>query len=161
MDELQRRYDESLFRGRLVKRTVQIVDHDTETRWPTVTAAARHDTPVRSTMSIQLFVGDLELRTLNLCSDTAGNLGRTTEYLAEDLATHAAIALLAARRGQQFHSALAGRDVIGQEKGILMERSDIGAAQAFLLATRLSQDQNMPPAEVAEKLVQSEHPPRR
>jgi AmiR/NasT family two-component response regulator len=43
------------------------------------------------------------------------------------LATHAAAALIAADRQTQFDSALAGRDVLGQAKGVLMERFKIDA----------------------------------
>jgi hypothetical protein len=42
------------------------------------------------------------------------------------------------RRDQQFRSALVSRDIIGQAKGMLMERFDIdaGAGAADLLALR-------------------------
>ncbi len=39
--------------------------------------------------------------------------------------------------------ALANADVIGQAKGILMERFKVDADQAFALLTRVSQDRNV------------------
>jgi AmiR/NasT family two-component response regulator len=43
---------------------------------------------------------------------------------------------------EQYRSALASRDVIGQAKGVLMERFSVDAVQAFDLLSRLSQQPN-------------------
>jgi AmiR/NasT family two-component response regulator len=61
------------------------------------------------------------------------------------------------RRDEQFRSALASRDIIGQAKGMIMERFKIDAVQAFELLKRLSQSSNTPLAVVARQLVESEH----
>ncbi|OBJ23794.1 hypothetical protein A5653_22845 [Mycobacterium colombiense] len=58
---------------------------------------------------------------------------------------------------EQLRRALETRDIIGQAKGMLMERFDIDAAAAFDLLVRLSQSSNTPVAEIAEKLVKLEH----
>jgi AmiR/NasT family two-component response regulator len=42
----------------------------------------------------------------------------------------------------QLHEALASRDVIGQAKGIVMERHGIGAEEAFDRLVRISQSTN-------------------
>ena len=70
-------------------------------------------------------------------------------------ATHTALAWNMLRRDEQFRSALASRDVIGQAKGMLMERFGIDAVRAFDLLKRLSQDSNTPLHEVAERLTSS------
>ena len=57
------------------------------------------------------------------------------------------------RRDQQFRTALLSRDVIGQAKGMLMERFDIDAAAAFGLLIRTSQDSNTPVTQVAQRVV--------
>jgi AmiR/NasT family two-component response regulator len=62
-------------------------------------------------------------------------------------------------RSEQFKSALASRDIIGQAKGILMERYDIDAVAAFNLLIRLSQERNVPLAQIADLLVRKDHPP--
>ena len=49
--------------------------------------------------------------------------------------------------------ALASRDLIGQAKGVLMERYEITADQAFALLARASQDTNRKLTEVAEHLT--------
>ena len=71
------------------------------------------------------------------------------------LATHAAITLIAANTQIQFESALASRDVIGQAKGILMERYKLDAGRAFALLVQLSQDTNTPLRLVAQQLIAS------
>jgi AmiR/NasT family two-component response regulator len=45
--------------------------------------------------------------------------------------------------------------VIGQAKGIIMERFKIDASRAFALLTTLSQDTNVPVRVIAQQLVDS------
>jgi AmiR/NasT family two-component response regulator len=71
------------------------------------------------------------------------------------LATHAAITLIAADKETQFKSALASRDVIGQAKGIIMERYKLDAGRAFALLVKLSQDSNTPLRLLAQQVVDS------
>lgn len=61
---------------------------------------------------------------------------------------------------QQLQRALETRDIIGQAKGVLMERFDIDATEAFRLLVRLSQNSNTPVAELADKLILLDHPSR-
>jgi GAF domain-containing protein len=121
-------------------------------------AAALAQTPVRSTLAIQLYTDGQGLGALNLFSDTAGGIDDETEEQAFNLATHAAIALSSARRGEQFSSALASRDLIGQAKGMIMERFDLDAIAAFRLIRTLSQEMNVPVIEVARRLALREPP---
>jgi AmiR/NasT family two-component response regulator len=70
-------------------------------------------------------------------------------------ATLAAIALAEAHRTDQLQTALANRDVIGQSKGILMERYRLTADAAFAHLTRASQDVSMKLSAVALHLVET------
>ncbi|TQC41939.1 ANTAR domain-containing protein [Rhodococcus sp. WS4] len=70
------------------------------------------------------------------------------------LATHAAIALIASQREEQFRDALASRDLIGQAKGMLMQRYSVDAGEAFTMLTEQSQHANEPVNEVAWKIVE-------
>ena len=58
-----------------------------------------------------------------------------------------------ARRDEQFKQALASRDIIGQAKGMIMERYSVDAVQAFALLRKLSQDSNVPLIEIATDLT--------
>ncbi|HEY3996989.1 MAG TPA: ANTAR domain-containing protein, partial [Mycobacterium sp.] len=49
----------------------------------------------------------------------------------------------------------ASRDIIGQAKGMIMERFTIDAIRAFELLKRLSQNSNTALAVVASRLVES------
>ena len=64
----------------------------------------------------------------------------------------------AARRDEQFKRALASRDIIGQAKGMIMERYGVDAVQAFELLRKLSQNSNVPLIQVATDLVVKRHP---
>lgn len=76
----------------------------------------------------------------------------------EHHATHIALAWSMMRRQDQFRSALASRDIIGQAKGVIMERFDLDAVEAFELLTRLSQQSNTRVVDIAAALIDSEHP---
>lgn len=140
--------------------TVRVADYATETRWPAFVAALLAQTPVRSSLSIQLYTNENELGTLNLYSAEANVFTHDVEETALTLAAHAAIGLANARRGDELQSALASRDIIGQAKGILMERFNIPVGAAFTMLTKLSQELNIPLYEVARKLIFEEHPPK-
>lgn len=98
---------------------------------------------------------------LNIYSTATGRLGdENTPDQALLLATHASLALanteavrLAELRAAHLQRALDTRDVIGQAKGILMQRRGIDADEAFDLLRRSSQDLNVKLAELARTLA--------
>jgi GAF domain-containing protein len=59
------------------------------------------------------------------------------------------------RREAALHRALSTRDIIGQAKGILMERRRLPAGDAFDLLRRVSQRLNRKLADVAEQLAET------
>ncbi|PRC44823.1 hypothetical protein C6A85_98280, partial [Mycobacterium sp. ITM-2017-0098] len=68
-------------------------------------------------------------------------------------AAHSSVAWNSARREAQFQRALTSRDIIGQAKGMIMERYRVDAVQAFELLRKLSQDSNVALIQVAADLV--------
>jgi hypothetical protein len=88
--------------------------------------------------------------------DAAGQLHVLSAIVAQSRAGHDEMA----QEIEQLRRALETRDIIGQAKGVLMERFDLDAAGAFDLLVRLSQTSNTPVAEIADKLVNIEHPRR-
>lgn len=58
---------------------------------------------------------------------------------------------------EQLRRAIETRDVIGQAKGMLMERFALDASAAFNLLVRLSQDSNSPVVQIARQLVDLAH----
>jgi hypothetical protein len=67
----------------------------------------------------------------------------------------AGLLLYGATHAAQMSRALDTRDVIGQAKGILMERFGVEGDQAFQMLVRSSQDTNIKLADVARWLTTS------
>ncbi len=137
---------------------VRVDDLTVETRWPAYVPDALATIPFRSILSFRLYTSDETLGSLTLYSRTAGNFAEDVEEIGLIFAAHAANAWTASERNMQFNSALASRDIIGQAKGMIMERYNIDAVQAFELLRRLSQDSNVKLAELARQLVETDHP---
>ncbi len=133
--------------------TVRMNDVAAETRWPDFCRWTLQDTPVRSAQSFQLFRNRDSMGALNFYGDRPHAFDDDSLELGLTLATHTAIAWNLLMRDEQFRSALASRDVIGQAKGVLMERYGIDAAAAFGLLRKLSQESNTPLAVLAERVV--------
>jgi ANTAR domain len=109
-------------------------------------------------LSIHLYNTKTEFGALTLYSDQSLTFTPQFEELALALGAHAAIGLSCVRRDAQFESALASRDMIGQAKGMIMERYNLDAVAAFALMVTLSQESNTPVTEISRQLVESEHP---
>ncbi|HSK62169.1 MAG TPA: ANTAR domain-containing protein, partial [Actinomycetospora sp.] len=97
---------------------------------------------------------------LNFWSRSPDGLDAGDRDLALVLAAHAATAIAAVQsrtaaelRETQLLEALESRDVIGQAKGVLMERRGLSADEAFDVLRRTSQDLNVKLREVALTLV--------
>ena len=132
----------------------RIEDTRKDLRWPEFnTAAARLN--VRSMLCVPLWIDERGLGALSLYAEQAMAFNDLHERVTILLATFAAIALAEAQHADQMHDALGNRDIIGQAKGILMERHGITADAAFSVLARVSQAGNMKLAEIARHLVQT------
>ncbi|MFT4393429.1 GAF and ANTAR domain-containing protein [Gordonia lacunae] len=136
--------------------TVLVNDIGSDDRFPAFSARVLEETPLRSSLSFKLFTDKGTIGALNVFSEETDVFGDESLEVGLLFATHAALALRAARQQQHFQSALASRDVIGQAKGMIMYRFRIDAVAAFALLRRLSQDTNTPLAKVAEQLIERE-----
>lgn len=76
------------------------------------------------------------------------------EAIGAMLATHAAGLMMTVNRRQEFESALASRDLMGQAKGVLMNRFSIDAVRAFEMMVQQSQTTNTPVRIIAEQIVE-------
>jgi ANTAR domain len=97
---------------------------------------------------------------LNIYSHEVGGLDERDREIALVLAAHASTALAATMactaadlEAAQLREALNTRDIIGQAKGILMERRRISADEAFDLLRSASQSLNMKLTKVAQTFV--------
>jgi len=130
-----------------------------EDRWPDFTRRAL-DLGIRSMLSFQLYVAEDTLGALNLYSDQAAAFTDESENIGLLFAAHAALAMAGARNHDDLTRALSMRDLIGQAKGILMERHRLTADQAFALLVRASQRTNTKLTDIARNLADTGSLPR-
>jgi GAF domain-containing protein len=129
-------------------------DFTSETRWPRFTKEALA-AGISSMLSFQLYTKTSTAGALNLFASTPHAFGDESVAIGEAFAAHAAIAIASERAGLQLHSAIATRDIIGQAKGIVMERFQVPADRAFEMLIKLSQETNIPLVRVATRIVGS------
>ena len=132
--------------------TLRSDDLRLETRWPEFTPEAVEN-GVLSVISFQLFVEGDSMGALDVDSATATSFDEDAENGGLLLASQAAIAMSATRKVANLYAAVESRDLIGQAKGILMERYKIDAPRAFDLLILSSQNNNMKLRDVAERLT--------
>jgi GAF domain-containing protein len=135
-------------------RTVRLPDLGAESRWPKFAAQAA-ELGLASMLAIQLYVNGHNLGALNLHSTRRNAFDDESEQVGLLFGAHAAVALAGARNEEHLRTALSSRDVIGQAKGILMERYKIDAQDAFRLLVVASQNTNSKLHEVADYLTRT------
>ena len=134
--------------------TIRVDDMSTESRWPRYAQLASA-LGVASMLCVPLWVGDQQLGSVSLYATGRSAFSLADEYVARLFATQAALTLAEAHRAGQLRKALSTRDVIGQAKGILMERHRITADEAFALLSERSQRANRKLADVARALAET------
>lgn len=134
--------------------TVRLSDMSTETRWPLFTPRATQ-LGVSSMLSFQLFVERNNLGALNLYAQRPGAFTDESERVGLMFAAHAAVAMSGAQQHDHLTAALSARDVIGQAKGILMERHKLTAEQAFSVLIQASQESNTKLVDVAHQIAET------
>lgn len=137
------------------QRIVRVPDLGADGRWPAFSRAVLSQTPVRSMLSFQLYSPNQKWGSLTLCGQDPHALGAGAEAQGAIVATHAALALEYVQQCRQYRSGLGSRDIIGQAKGLLMERYDIPSAAAFSLLTRLALSAKKQVIVVAKELVEA------
>jgi GAF domain-containing protein len=147
--------DVSVIEDRL---SVIVSDTRAESRWPTW-AARVADAGIRSLLSVRMYTDDETIGTLNAYARQPEAFDVDDQAVAHVLARHAAVALGNARKIENLWLAVDARKRIGQAQGILMERFDLTADQAFAVLLRYSQDNNVKLRVVADRLVETRELP--
>ena len=139
---------------------VRVDDVAADERWPDFAREAPR-LGVRSMMCFQLFVAGDQLGALNMYARTPGAFDEESEEIGLLFASHAAVALAGAEHEQNLRAGMSSRDLIGQAKGILMERHLLTADQAFGGLARISQELNRKLVDVARELADTGAVPER
>lgn len=134
------------------EKIVSVPEVEQDGRWP-LFAERAVKLEVASMLSFQLFVQDDDLGALNLYASRVGAFTDESQHVGSLFAGHAAIALSSAQERRHLGEAVQTRDLIGQAKGILMERHGLNADQAFAALTRVSQLTNTKLRAIAEQLT--------
>ncbi|MDQ3877095.1 MAG: GAF and ANTAR domain-containing protein [Actinomycetota bacterium] len=134
-----------------------------EIRWPEFRERAASQ-GLRSSASFPLRMNG-SVGALNLYAREEHAFDEASRRIAEIFARQSSIALenahiyAAARRlGDQLNEALQTRDLIGQAKGILMEREGISDPEAFEMLRTISQNSNVKLRDIAHRLVEDKPP---
>lgn len=107
---------------------------------------------------VRALIGGAGMAAPNFYADRPRAFSEEVVEVGAVFATHIALAWSMMRRPDQFRGALASRDIIGQAKGVVMERFSLDAVEAFELLTRVSQKSNVWLVDIAAALIDSEHP---
>jgi hypothetical protein len=154
LDDIQRRTREGpCLAAAWRHEVIRVDDLASETRWPRFCAEALAETEVRSVLSFDLFADRRQMGALNFLSDRTHAFDEQSVEIGLIMATNTALAWTMLTRDEQFRGALASRDLIGQAKGMIMERFDIDSTAAFELLKKLSQNSNTSIAEISADLV--------
>lgn len=129
-----------------------IDDRRTEQRWPTYRALALA-LGVRSMLSYRLYAKGRTFGALDFYSKRPHAYSPFSKVIGQVFASHAGVALKGAMTEAGMERTIESRDIIGQAKGILMERRQVGAADAFDVLRALSRDGNIPVRDIAEQIV--------
>lgn len=161
IDDLQQRLGEGPCLDAIYEHeTVRIDDIGSEDRWPRFSAEAP-GLGMHSMLSFQLFVRGSTLGALNLYAREPHAFDEESESVGLVFASHGAIALAGAQAEEHLRAAIASRDLIGQAKGILMERFKVTADDAFQLLALTSSRTNRKLVDIAEELCRTgDMPPR-
>jgi GAF domain-containing protein len=139
---------------------VQVRVGDDPGRWPTFDAKAQEEGVV-AVLSTPLRRGPGKaIGALNIYAHEPDRLDDDSRLTAEVIGEHAAILvgntldlLSAAQLNEQLRQALASREIIGEAKGIIMERQSCTRDEAFDILRRASQRENRKLRDLAEELV--------
>jgi len=136
------------------QQVIIVDDTRDDVRWPRFCAAAQA-CGVGSMLCVPLWAGRRRLGALSLYAREPAAFSSRDVRLIELFAALAAMALAEAQRAEQLRAAIASRDVIGQAKGILMERFRMDDEAAFGTLVRVSQDRNQKLTAVARELAET------
>ena len=131
---------------------VRLVDTTDDQRWPLFTPRVA-GLEVGSMLCTPLAAQNVVFGSLSLMSKAPGAFDEEAEVLAAVFAAHAALALSGVKDTRDLTLMAQTRDVIGQAKGILMERHHITADAAFAVLVRASQNSNRKLRDICEELA--------
>ncbi|CAM5263908.1 hypothetical protein SALBM311S_13054 [Streptomyces alboniger] len=115
--------------------------------------AALSELGLRSALSLRLRADRRRLTVLTAYSRKPRAFDEVATRVGRLFTAHVSLALDSATVREQLTEAMRTRDLIGQATGILMERMDIDAAEAFDSLVKASQRENIKLRDLARRIV--------
>ncbi|WP_135356303.1 GAF and ANTAR domain-containing protein [Mycolicibacterium sp. NCC-Tsukiji] len=139
MDAIQQYQHQGPFLSAAWKRDVlRVNDLEADDRWPAYRRDVLRSTPIRAVLSFRLFTTARSVGALMVYADEPNAFDRHAEEIGYVVATHTALAVGGAQPRDLVRHVLDNWDVVTQAKSVLMERFQIGGAEAFQMLKRLS-----------------------
>ena len=137
-------------------------DLSVEPRWPRWASRVHRELEVGSMMSLLVYTEkQRSYGALSLYARVGHRFDSDDWAIGQALAGHISVILSAEREIDQLGMAVHTRTRIGQAQGILMERFDMSADQAFDYLRRVSSSSNRKLADVAEEIARTRELPGR
>ena len=130
-----------------------------EQRWPAWAPRVQAELGVDSMMSLLVYTEQHSFGALSLYCERGSRFDADDVAVAQALAGHLSVLMAAERQIDQLGLGLHNRTIIGQAQGVLMERYDMTADQAFDYLRRLSSNSNRKVAVVAAEIAQTRQVP--
>ena len=121
-------------------------------RWPTWSSRVHAELGVDSMMSLLVYTDRASFGALSLYARDGKRFDVDDVAVGQALAAQLALAIAAERKIDQLGLGMHNRIVIGQAQGILMERLDLTADQAFDYIRRASMNTNRKVVDVATEI---------
>ncbi|MEU5087251.1 GAF and ANTAR domain-containing protein [Streptomyces sp. NPDC021356] len=131
---------------------VRVTDSETEEGCAALAGAG-----LRSALALRLRAEKRRLTVLTAYSGKPRAFDATATRVGRLFTAHVSLALDSATVREQLTEAMRTRDLIGQATGILMERLDIDAAEAFDSLVRASQRENVKLRDLARRIVDTKN----
>ena len=139
--------------------TLASADLAHETRWPRWAPRVHDELGAGSLISVLVHTDARSYGALSLYAGRGVSFDADDVAIAQTLAAHLAMVVAAGRESDQLGRAVHNRTTIGQAQGILMERLDVDAAQAFDYLRRVSSTSNRKLVEVADGIARTRRLP--
>lgn len=139
--------------------TLVSTDLTKERRWPTWAPAVSRELGVGSMMSLLVYTTRHSYGALSLYAREGHRFDADDVAVGQALASHLAVVMSAEREIDQLGLALGSRITIGRAEGVLMERLDIDADQAFDYLRRVSSQTNRKLVDIAAEIAQTRRLP--
>ncbi|UUW91019.1 GAF and ANTAR domain-containing protein [Pimelobacter simplex] len=130
-----------------------------ERRWALWAPRVHEELKVDSMMSLLVYTDETSFGALSLYCRDGCRFDADDVAVAQALAGHLSVVMAAEKQIDQLGLALHNRNIIGQAQGVLMERFDMTADQAFDYLRRISSNSNRKVAVVAAEIARTRRLP--